>query len=581
MANICFQLAEDQVSVELHINDFSLPIPTEEELKFHFKISEFGQCLFLDDVLPQVMNAFPKVKSENDEVVPLEEPLVFIIAKKLDASLEINVASDLLQASVHLVTAHGGDNFTTQAMLNHLIEELATELPEGFANQIRQTRAVKGLKKDVIEQICSESLYSAPGTKFNEIIAEGLPPEEGTPTIFEYLVTPLQDRELVPKKNDDGSVDMYELGEIEVVDIGDKLVKRISSKAGANGFNIAGEVLHSIAPKNLSFSIGEGAEVCEDDPDLLVATQEGVPIRIENGMLVSKVLTLDRVDLSVGNIDFDGTVIVEGDVAPELCIKATQDVLINGFAESCTIEAEGNITVLQGVIGQKGISNTKQIDLTKITTRLIAGKDINVHLAQAAYLEAKNDVIVAVQLLHCHTIAGESVQVGKKGEKLPKLIGGKVHAAHVAAGEIGAPSNSRIVIDLSKKIRALQKQIHDLIQPKIDNDERMEKIERLYRKLSVSDSTPELEVQREKIKNTIDQIAAARKKMEEKESAMESEIEAIRNEIHIDVYGEIYPGVEFIICHEKYRTISHIPACTVRFCDDQIRYDRAQVEPEG
>ena len=578
MANICFQLAEDQISVELHINDFSLPIPTEEEFKFHFKVSEFGQCLFLDDVLPQVMNAFPKMKSENDEVVPLEEPLVFLIAKKLDACLEINVASDLLQASARLVTAHGGDNYTTQAILNHLREELAKELPDGFANQIRRARAVKGLKKDIIEQICSESLYSKPGTEFNAIIAEGLPAEDGTSTIFEYLVTPLQDRELVPKKNDDGSVDMHELGEIEVVNIGDKLVKRINSKAGADGFNIAGEVLHSIAPKNLSFSIAEGVNVCEADPDFLVATQEGVPSRIENGMLVSKVLMLDRVDLSVGNIDFDGTVIVEGDVAPELCIKATQDVLVNGFAESCTIEADGDITVLQGVIGQKGLSNTKHIDLTKITTRLIAGKDINIHLAQAAYLEAKNDVNVAVQLLHCHTIAGESVRVGKNEEKLPKLIGGQVHAAHVAAGEIGAPSNSRVVIDLSEKIRALQMQVHSLIQPKIDNDESMEKIEHLYKKLTACDSTPEVETQCKKIKKTIDHIAAERRQIEEKESAIEFEIEAIRNGIHIDVYGEIYPGVEFIICHEKYRTINRIPICTVRFCDDQIRYDAAQVE---
>lgn len=578
MAHISFLLSEDQVSVEAHIHDFSLPIPTEDDFRLLFKSSEYGQCLFLDDVLPQVIKAFPKTTPEDDEIAPLEEPLVFTIAKKLDATLEVNVTEDLMLATAHLVSAYGGENHTPESILHNLIKELAKELPEGMASQIRMSRVIKGLKNDVIERICNAALHDMPGTKYNEVIAEGRPPEDGTPTIFEYLVTPFQDRVLAPQDSGNGNVDMRNLGKIEVVDVDDKLVRRIKSKPGANGFNLIGEVLFSQAPENLNLIAGEGTKISETDPDLLVSIQDGVPIKIDNGMLVSKTLMLDNVGLSVGNIDFDGTVIVKGDVAPQMHIKATHDVVVDGIAESCTIEAKGNITILQGVIGQEEKSNTSSIDLSKLTAHLVAGKDINVRYAQAAHLEAKNNVIVSSQLLHCRTIAGESVIVGEKGQKKPKLIGGQVHAAKVAAGEIGAPANSKIVIDLSDKIRVLEKKLYELVQSNIANEESIGKIEHLYRTLSARDTTPKLEAQREKVKNTIAHIAAEQQQIEEEKLAIESKIENIKKQINIEVYGQIYPGVEFIICHEKYKTRNRVPACTIRFYDGQIRYDGAQGE---
>ncbi len=583
MATISFRMAEDQVSVELIVHDFASPIPTEDDLRQLFKSSQFWACKLREDEFHKILKAFPKEdanpKQENDTPppppAPLAEPLVFTIAQKLDASLEIKISSDLMQATAHLVTAQGGNNYNQENILSTLQETLLSQLTEEKAVQLQAAGGIAGLKANALKQLYLDAEAAEPGTEFTVVLAAGVAPESGTPTRFEYLVTPLQERVLVPQAREDGTVDMHDLGEIETVDQGYKLVRRIPSKAGAHGFNLTGEVLPSIPPPLLPLAAGEGTAISESDPDLLVATRFGVPLRIDNGMEVSDVLMLDAVNLSVGNIDFDGTVIVKGDVAPKMAVKASKDVVVNGFAESCLIEAGGDITVRQGVIGKEDQKDNQAINLDKLSVHLIAGKDIHIGYAQAARLEAKENIHVSSQLLHCYARAGESVMVGEKGQQKPKLVGGRIHARRVGAGELGAPANSRVIIDFSDKIKSLEKELRQLQRDKEEKDIFKENVAQARRKLEVRKPTPELEAQLKKIDNTLQHVVAEITQLGENATALEAEIEAVRDEIHADIYGRLFPGVEFIICAESYRTRNEVPTCVVRFRNRQMIYDGA------
>lgn len=61
----------------------------------------------------------------------------------------------------------------------------------------------------------------------------------------------------------------------------------------------------------------------------------------------------EDVSLKTGNIDFNGTVIIRGDVPTGFSIKASGDILIDGLVEAAHIEAKGSVTIVKGIVGSR------------------------------------------------------------------------------------------------------------------------------------------------------------------------------------------------------------------------------------
>ncbi|MCV5473795.1 FapA family protein, partial [Escherichia coli] len=68
--------------------------------------------------------------------------------------------------------------------------------------------------------------------------------------------------------------------------------------------------------KDSPMSAGEGTFISPDDPDLLIAGRAGLPCQEKAGMKVDEVLSVKQVDARHGHIDFEGGLIVSGDVNP-------------------------------------------------------------------------------------------------------------------------------------------------------------------------------------------------------------------------------------------------------------------------
>jgi uncharacterized protein (DUF342 family) len=555
MANITFQLAEDQVTIELSINDLTQPLPTEEVLCQLFSESGFSQCKLLKERLASTIETLsaPDVESKLAEL-----PLLFPFASKRDASLEINISDDKMQAIAHLVTAQGGDNLSK----NNITEQLA------------EVGVCEGINKDVILKLFVEATTAEPGTEFNVVIAEGLAVIDPVETQYEYLVIPLQDRALVPQEQDDGSVNMRDFGKIETINPGEALVKRIPAKRGSDGHDVFGTPLLANVLKELPLTPGIGTHISDNDSNLLIAAESGVPYRTEQGMEISNALVLDNVNLEVGNIDFEGTVIVNGDVAANMKVKATDDVIVSGLAESCTIEAGGSITVCNGVLGQE----IKQKDQASINfnTKLSAGKDITIRHAQSVQLKACGTITVSSQLLHSHVTTEGGLIVGGEKQTKPKIIGGVIKAPFVSAGEIGTAANSKVIINFSNKLNQLNEAWVTQRELKTTTLETQMKVEQLLVQLKANKATPIIDKLCEKVSQGIKHATAQVTAAKTAEERLLAEKEQARKDIRVTIYGRIFPGVEFIICKEKYRTRSEIPKCTVRFRDRQIQYDKAE-----
>ena len=62
-------------------------------------------------------------------------------------------------------------------------------------------------------------------------------------------------------------------------------------------------------------------------------------------VFVSNCLELVDVDASTGDIDYDGSVVIKGNVLAGFSVKAAGDISVSGIVEGATLISGGNITL--------------------------------------------------------------------------------------------------------------------------------------------------------------------------------------------------------------------------------------------
>ncbi len=225
----------------------------------------------------------------------------FVIAERRDSTLLIKTEPDLMKTSITVIGAYGGASITGTVLIDAL----------------KENHIVKGIRKAQLQELLGRSKQLAPGEKLTMPVAFGRFPVHGTDTTFEPLVDDASQRILRPQSIDDGKVDMLDLGELITVKAGQAIMKMVPATTGCNGFNILGKEIAAIPGNDLAFDVGDGTAISEDDGNILVATKSGVPLRKPCGMQVDDALTLKGVNVTTGHIDFDGSILITGDVTPE------------------------------------------------------------------------------------------------------------------------------------------------------------------------------------------------------------------------------------------------------------------------
>ena len=557
MAEVTFRLTEEQGYVEICIHDFAPPLLKEPDVKRLFSMSEFRECYFYSDKVADVLAVMPEKLDLDNAPETFEEPMCFVIAQMRDAVLDIELDESGMEVAAHCTVQEGGEGISL----------------ENIVKKLKEIGVVKGIDKDAIRAFHSRAQKERPGINFAEVIAKGKLAGGGTESSFDYLVTPLQDRVLTPQKREDGTLDMHELGDIGSVEAGDYLMRRTPSQAGGNGYTVLGETLVSSAPDNVPFNVGDGTSTSPDDANLLIATRKGIPLRSQNGISVSEMLELKNVDLTTGNVEYEGSILVSGNVKGGMLVKATKDVIINGFVESGMVEAGGNIVVQQGVIGRE-IDEDSDLDKDHFTSRLIAKNNISVRYAQSAYMEAGRDIAVLSQLLHCHVIADHGVYVGDKGQKKTKLVGGIIKAGkEVSSGEIGSLSNAPMVLDFSHRLLALTEELKAVRKDNIVKKELIQGLREALEELKAQKPTSELINHCKKIVNTISIVKEDLVSINLNEQSLDMKLNKLRADIRVTAHGKLYPGVEFTVCEQHHTVQEERGNTVVRFNDSSMVFE--------
>ncbi|MGN1145800.1 MAG: DUF342 domain-containing protein, partial [Acetatifactor sp.] len=172
------------------------------------------------------------------------------------------------------------------------------------------------------------------------IVAKGKEPRHGTDAKIEYYFN--TDVHVQPTMREDGSVDYFHLNVINHCRKGDLLARIIPADEGEYGLDIIGNRIKPREVHRVNLKFGNNIELSADR--LSISSKvDGHVMLVDDKVFVSDVYEVENVDISTGNIEFEGSVQVNGNVASNYEVKARGNVIINGVVEGAHIYAGGNI----------------------------------------------------------------------------------------------------------------------------------------------------------------------------------------------------------------------------------------------
>ena len=383
-----------------------------------------------------------------------------------------------------------------------------------------------GILSDNLQKIIDNNLYDK-----EILVAKGAEAQDGKNGYYEYLFE--TDLSRKPIMLADGTVDYKNIKMIELVEAGQKIAVYHPGTAGTNGYNLAAQFKLAKHGTELPPLKGTGFQRMEDGVTYCAAVG-GKITELNNRVNIFPVHELyGDVDLSTGNIEFNGDVIVHGNVLEGMSIKATGTVTVDKVVESAYIEGRKGVILRGGVLGKNG---AKVRSKGNITAQFLE------------YADVKTDGdIEADSFLDSRVYAGGKIKLsGKKG----CIVGGTTHAvSFIDVREIGnaAGANTEVSVGVHKKV---YEQLSLIERETKDDELQLQRIEEglvqfetvmRQKGLSFRDDPRRMALVKEKVRLSA-QIAGRKEEMDGLMKIIDAS-----NDARIQVVKSVYPGVRISV----------------------------------
>lgn len=304
-------------------------------------------------------------------------------------------------------------SFTTRTTSDRLTVFIDVHPPINDGRPVDSIEILRSLRNSGVEHVLEENVISAVSSCnrsgesiYRVVAAQGIPSKPSQNGSVRFLFPVKQDLDFA--RDVSGKIDYRERGAVLSVLPGDGLAYLEPAVDGEPGRDVYGKVLPVQKPKRVNLIAGKGVET--DDGRLFRAVVQGQPVLIGSELSVREVYVVPGdVDMSTGNVDFAGTVVVKGTVREGFSVRCDGDVEISGAVESGTVMADGD-GYLSAIIGDKSYVEI--------------GGNLSVRFIQGGEVVAGKDINVGAYVLHSKVTSGGDIVVeGKKG-----VIGGHLIA---------------------------------------------------------------------------------------------------------------------------------------------------------
>lgn len=376
-----------------------------------------------------------------DDIIRSLESFEKRIAEKheSDAPVVVHVSEDNLKATVKVRPP----------------VECDTEIGEADIRRALENAGIKtGIDDNAIREIFLYGSYNV-----FVPVAYGKPPSNGINAQIEYKFN-TQRGEIRPAQDQKGNVDHHELNLVQSVAKDSVIAVKIPPQPGSPGVDVMGNETPPLEGRDVDITVGDNAELSEDGKSV-VSKIDGQPILRDGKLFVSPVYEVaGDVDFAIGNIDFDGSVLVHGNVLAEFKVKAAYDVQVKGNVEKALVVAGNDMLIGGGLYG-----------LNEGT--LTASGSITIRSVESGIVEAGKNITILQASRHSTLLAGENIVLSNpKGS----VIGGALVCGKMCdVNELGSTSFTETVVELGLGPKTIK--IRDELSEKIY--ERKEKRDKL------------------------------------------------------------------------------------------------------
>jgi uncharacterized protein (DUF342 family) len=334
-----------------------------------------------------VVRALRETEGIRVKIAPPPDP-------EVDPEIQVIVSRDRMEATLQV-------DIPKKNCRKFSIEELYTKLS--------QSGVTYGINCNSVE-----TAYNRPGLRV--IAAQGLQPINGADAYIKYLVD--TENKGRPVELENGSVDFKNLNFFTTVTTGQLLAEKIPATSGTPGTDVMGQPAFAKHGKDVPLPLGKNVNTVNQN--FVIAAMDGQLVIANNKLNVVPVIEVkEDVDLSTGNIEFVGSVIVRGSVQNGFTVKAEGNVEIRGTVSGGIVEGK-NIAIYMGIQGM----NTGYIK---------AQENVSAKFIENATVYAGNDIHVADVILHSHVNAGKRIIVeGRRGQ----ITGGRIMAGEEIRAKI-------------------------------------------------------------------------------------------------------------------------------------------------
>ncbi|MDR1220860.1 MAG: FapA family protein [Treponema sp.] len=433
-----------------------------------------------------------------------------------DSNLRVEVMDNDMKAFITVEPAgvHGCD----------LSEEIIVDL-------LHKNHIVYGIKNDVIEHFVDHPVYKTP-----VLVAEGMKEANGRNAYIEYKFE-TNPNKMHLRESRTGMIDFKNIQLIQNVIDNQPVAVKIPAEEGKKGRTVKGEFLP--AKDGVDISLPLGNHVHADKDGMTILADINGQVMLANGVVnVEPVfLVQGNVCLKTGNIIFLGNVVVTGNVEDGFSVKAAGDIEVKGTVECAEMEAEGNISVAQGITG-------------KTTGHVKAGKSIWARFIENAIIDAGDMVVVSDGIINSQVDAYKRIVCqGKRA----RIVGGRLRASEeINAQVIGTSSGGteticEVGIDPSIK-EALEQLALDKERYKKELENVQAEMQMLINIKAQRKSLPEdkeflLNELMDQRNSLVSELEDIDKEIEQKQE----EQSAVKTRGRVSVANKIYPGARIVI----------------------------------
>ncbi len=418
------------------------------------------------------------------------------------------------------------------------------------ADTITQELKSLGIGIDYMDQEAIQSLIDT-WNKTHAVVEEKQvaeakdPPLPGENARIEYLVDP---NLKFASSEETGSIDFKNVNLIKPVKKGQPLARKHTSTKSAPGMDLFGQACIGVDGTDVELPLGTNTEVSPTDSLILIASVSGFLQQKAGLLLVNECFVVEgNVDYSTGNIIYENSALIKGDVTDGFTLNVGGALEIGGVVGEAKLIVGGDVLIKKGFVGTgQGLITAKG--------------NINLGFSSNQIIRAHGDILLEKESFNCQMFSRKSISV------FGPLVGGLTMAytemqCKIAGNDMGTKTELELGKDyvLHENKLALEEKLKELTSHLAKINFKLKAFKEIYRtRKRFSSSEAKILLQ---LRDVQEQVMARLPELEKRKVAIQEQIRLgyLREGIRLRVEKRVNAGVIIKVGAECQRIQESVP----------------------